>query len=94
MAAADADCPWGHLGIVPGKPECACDFPVRKRNERPVRATTGIPDHLPESFELKRVEVCHVGLLADGHNGAWLPGEEDGAEPLLPWHPTGPPMLT
>lgn len=32
----------------------------------------------------------HTGQLADGLDGAWLPSEEDGAEPLLLWHLTSP----
>jgi hypothetical protein len=30
----------------------------------------------------------HTGPLADRLDGAWLPGEEDGTEPLLLWHLT------
>ncbi len=32
----------------------------------------------------------HTGPLADRSEGAWLPGEEDGPEPLLLWHLTSP----
>ena len=32
----------------------------------------------------------YTGLLPDGHDGAWLDGEEDGAEPLVLWHLTSP----
>jgi hypothetical protein len=32
----------------------------------------------------------HTGPLADSPEGAWLPGEEDGPEPLLLWHLTSP----
>jgi len=30
----------------------------------------------------------YTGRLAAGHDGAWLPEEEDGTEPLLLWHVT------
>jgi hypothetical protein len=32
----------------------------------------------------------HTGQLAADHDGAWLPEEEDGSEPLLLWHLTSP----
>jgi hypothetical protein len=34
--------------------------------------------------------IRHTGLLPDGHDGAWLVGEEGGAEPLVLWHLTSP----
>jgi hypothetical protein len=32
----------------------------------------------------------YTGVLPDGHHGAWLADEEDGAEPLVLWHLTSP----
>jgi hypothetical protein len=32
----------------------------------------------------------HTGRLAAGHDGAWLPEEENGTEPVLLWHLTSP----
>jgi hypothetical protein len=36
---------------------CACDLSVRKRAEKAVCASTGVPHHLPDPLELERVEV-------------------------------------